>query len=170
MKPAVKTRPHHGVADPVNSTNSYKINRYQQTWHTIEFSNNRHTRHHHNPISVADRSGATFQTYPIPDHYANRRFRHPQAPQEGSPPGFRTPVKTPFFRPFRRGRSLSFRISGGDSNYFTRPEDPAQIHPRTVGLGRKPAEFRGFPADLALLGCPTAPKRLMWTESQQIRT
>ncbi|WP_205753951.1 hypothetical protein, partial [Arthrobacter nitrophenolicus] len=22
-------------------------NRYQQTWHTIEFSNNRHTRHHH---------------------------------------------------------------------------------------------------------------------------
>ncbi|HEY8753423.1 MAG TPA: hypothetical protein VIM40_07230, partial [Arthrobacter sp.] len=24
------------------------INWYQQTWHTIEFSNNRHTRHHHN--------------------------------------------------------------------------------------------------------------------------
>ena len=58
--------------------------------------------------SVADRSGATFQTYPIPDRYANRRFRHPQAPQEGSPPGFRTPVKTPFFRPFRRGSVAIF--------------------------------------------------------------
>ncbi|MEC5182319.1 hypothetical protein, partial [Arthrobacter sp. CG_A4] len=47
---------------------------YQQTWHTIEFSNNRHTRHHHNH-TVADRSGATFQTYPVPGTKANQRFR-----------------------------------------------------------------------------------------------
>jgi hypothetical protein len=28
--------------------NQFIKNRYQQTWHTIEFSNNRHTRHHPN--------------------------------------------------------------------------------------------------------------------------
>ncbi|MDF9751508.1 hypothetical protein M2428_002979, partial [Arthrobacter sp. ES3-54] len=49
------------------------INWYQQTWHTIEFSNNRHTRHHHNH-SVKDRSGATFQTYPILGVFANSHF------------------------------------------------------------------------------------------------
>ena len=31
-------------------------NRYQQTWHTIEFSNNRHTRHHPNQRSGSLRS------------------------------------------------------------------------------------------------------------------
>ncbi|MGY4544216.1 hypothetical protein ACVWY0_004160, partial [Arthrobacter sp. UYNi723] len=46
------------------------INWYQQTWHTIEFSNNRHTRHHHNQSAV-DRSGATFQTYPVSRPDAN---------------------------------------------------------------------------------------------------
>ena len=46
------------------------INWYQQTWHTIEFSNNRHTRHHHNQTAV-DRSGATFQTYPVSPSKAN---------------------------------------------------------------------------------------------------
>ncbi|MFJ5694099.1 hypothetical protein ACIP9X_09625, partial [Arthrobacter sp. NPDC093125] len=38
------TRPHpQGQAQPGNSTNLIK-NWYQQTWHTIEFSNNRHIR------------------------------------------------------------------------------------------------------------------------------
>jgi hypothetical protein len=43
------------VAGPANSTNLIK-NRYQQTWHTIEFSNNRHTRHHPNQRSGSLRS------------------------------------------------------------------------------------------------------------------
>ncbi|MCU1512582.1 MAG: hypothetical protein JWO34_2422, partial [Arthrobacter sp.] len=43
LKPAVKTRPHHGVAGPAKQP-IHKINWYQQTWHTIEFSNNRHIR------------------------------------------------------------------------------------------------------------------------------
>ncbi|MBT8163409.1 hypothetical protein, partial [Arthrobacter sp. GN70] len=30
-----------------------KNNRYQQTWHTIEFSNNRHTRHHPTTVRIA---------------------------------------------------------------------------------------------------------------------
>ncbi|MDF9751302.1 hypothetical protein M2428_002768, partial [Arthrobacter sp. ES3-54] len=52
-----------GVAQPGQFNQFNTINWYQQTWHTIEFSNNRHTRHHHNQ-TVKDRSGATFQTYP----------------------------------------------------------------------------------------------------------
>jgi hypothetical protein len=91
LKPAEKQPDHTtGWHNPVKS-NQLIINWYQQTWHTIEFSNNRHTRHHHNQHSVADRSGATSQTYPIPPHFANQRFRHPQATQEESPPGFHTP-------------------------------------------------------------------------------
>ena len=50
--------------DTANSTNSYKINRYQQTWHTIEFSNNRHTRHHHNKKPCRDSLRSNFANLP----------------------------------------------------------------------------------------------------------
>jgi hypothetical protein len=37
-----------------STINQFIKNRYQQTWHTIEFSNNRHTRHHPNiPFRIA---------------------------------------------------------------------------------------------------------------------
>jgi hypothetical protein len=64
------------VAQPGQFNQFNTINWYQQTWHTIEFSNNRHTRHHHN-ISAVDRSGATSQTYLISRPEANQRFRDP---------------------------------------------------------------------------------------------
>ncbi|MCU1564949.1 MAG: hypothetical protein JWN05_3328 [Arthrobacter sp.] len=44
LKPAKNTRPHHGVAGPGKFNQFNTINWYQQTWHTIEFSNNRHMR------------------------------------------------------------------------------------------------------------------------------
>lgn len=66
-----KNQPPHTGCAATSQFNQSKNNRYQQTWHTIEFSNNRHTRHHHN-ISAVDRSGATFQTYPIRTPEANR--------------------------------------------------------------------------------------------------
>ncbi|MEJ1195563.1 hypothetical protein, partial [Pseudarthrobacter sp. CCNWLW207] len=37
--------------------------------------NNRHTRHHHNQTTAMDRSGATFQTYPVSSPDANPYFR-----------------------------------------------------------------------------------------------
>ncbi|WP_309075821.1 hypothetical protein, partial [Paenarthrobacter sp.] len=37
-------------------------------------------------------------------------------------------------------RSLSFRISGGDSNNFTRAQPPHQIHPNTTQKPRKHKE------------------------------
>ena len=44
LKPAVKTRPNPrgGQTQPIQPITLH--NRYQQTWHTIEFSNNRHIR------------------------------------------------------------------------------------------------------------------------------
>ena len=126
MKPAKNTRPSTGADSPAQSTNSYKINRYQQTWHTIEFSNNRHTRHHHNHHSVADRSGATFQTYPVSRLKANQRFRDFRFNWR-VPARRRRTNKYAIFRLFIGGRSLFFRFSGGDSNYFTHPESSAQI-------------------------------------------
>ena len=45
-----------------------KIIWYQQTWHTIEFSNNKRFRHHEPPSSGWPlRSGATFQSYHLAD-------------------------------------------------------------------------------------------------------
>jgi hypothetical protein len=79
LKPAVKTRPHHGVAQPGQFNQFNTINWYQQTWHTIEFSNNRHIRilaetiHFHEffiPLFFA----AMFTAYFIHFHFANSRF------------------------------------------------------------------------------------------------
>ncbi|MET4588334.1 hypothetical protein, partial [Pseudarthrobacter sp. PvP022] len=74
---------------------------YQQTWHTIEFSNNRHTRHHHN-IPAVDRSGATSQTYLNSRLKANQRFR--DLPVIETIPAFEPHAKwRTVFRLFRRG-------------------------------------------------------------------
>jgi hypothetical protein len=127
LKPAVKTRPNHGVADLAKTTNQ-KNNWYQQTWHTIEFSNNRHTRHHHNQKPAVDRSGATFQTYPVSRSFANRRFRDFPA-QANRPHPYSARWKACHFQAVEEGGlSLFFRFSGGDSENNTRPEPPRQIH------------------------------------------
>ncbi|WP_364747501.1 hypothetical protein [Arthrobacter sp. LAR12-1-1.1] len=79
LKPAKNTRPHHGVAGPAHSTNPYTINWYQQTWHTIEFSNNRHIRIlaetiHFNEFFISFFFAAMFTAYFIHFHFANPRF------------------------------------------------------------------------------------------------
>jgi hypothetical protein len=96
LKPAVKTRPHHRGGGS-SQFNQLIINWYQQTWHTIEFSNNRHTRHHHQHFTAVDRSGATFQTYPVSASFANQRFRDFLLPQT-SPAQMRHAAKRTIFQ------------------------------------------------------------------------
>jgi hypothetical protein len=74
LKPAVKTRPPTGADSPVNSTNqkTIGINKLgtllsSQTTDTPGTTTTT-TRH-------VDRSGATFQTYPLASHLSNRRPR-----------------------------------------------------------------------------------------------
>ena len=55
------------------------INWYQQTWHTIEFSNNRHTRHHHNLSRGSLRSN--FPNLPEPAELCKPAF-----PRSTTPP------------------------------------------------------------------------------------
>jgi len=52
--------------------NQFIKNRYQQTWHTIEFSNNRHTRHHPNQRSGSLRSN--FSNLPDPAKLCKSAF------------------------------------------------------------------------------------------------
>ena len=63
--------PHTGVRAIKQINVSYSPNKkiwYQQTWHTIEFSNNKRFRHHEPPSSGWPlRSGATFQSYHLAD-------------------------------------------------------------------------------------------------------
>ncbi len=51
------------------------------------------------------------------------------SPTRGSPPYSGTLNSEPFSGHLEGGRSLSFRISGGDSNNCTRDSGPTQIHP-----------------------------------------
>ena len=63
-----------------------------------------------------------------------------------SPPLFSAQICEPFSGCLSGGRSLSFRISGGDSNYFTRREDPAQIRLRRWCHSPRTPNWRGFRA------------------------
>ena len=90
LKPAVKTRPHHGVAQSSQFNQSITINWYQQTWHTIEFSNNRHTRHHHNHHSRRSLR-SNFPNLPGPGPQCKSRFQDPhQQPNQPHPNPQRT--------------------------------------------------------------------------------
>src|SRR5206468_826220 len=107
LKPAEKPDPTHGggqgpAKQPINK------NRYQQTWHTIEFSNNRHTGTTQT-TTVQDRSGATFQTYPNRRPKANPRLRKPPA-HRGSPPVQSTPISAPFSGRLSRGSVAIFPL------------------------------------------------------------
>jgi hypothetical protein len=127
LKPAVKTRPPTGADDPVNSTNLIK-NRYQQTWHTIEFSNNRHTRHHPNQTFRIAPEQLFKLTRPAPALQIN--VSAITSFQRISPTRTGTPKSEPFSRPFEEGGwPQTFRISGGDSENNTRPHTNPQIHP-----------------------------------------
>jgi hypothetical protein len=131
LKPAEKQPDHTtGWHNPVKS-NQLIINWYQQTWHTIEFSNNRHTRHHHNQTTVADRSGATFQTYPTREHFANQRFRHFAVQQMGP-----RPVSA-------RHKSAVFQaVYQGVGRYLSAPAAATRITLHTVDGPRKSAAGR----------------------------
>jgi hypothetical protein len=73
LKPAEnQTTTHGGAQWPGKKFNQSKNNRYQQTWHTIEFSNNRHLPAPPPTKGPVDRSGATFQSYPNQPHKANQ--------------------------------------------------------------------------------------------------
>jgi hypothetical protein len=107
LKPAVKTRPHHGGGGPANSTNLIK-NRYQQTWHTIEFSNNRHTRHHPNQRSGSLRSN--FSNLPALSKLCKSAF--PRFSLAGrSPARPRHTVECAIFQAVRKGVGRYFSAS-----------------------------------------------------------
>ncbi|WP_307312546.1 hypothetical protein, partial [Pseudarthrobacter enclensis] len=77
--------------------------------------------------NVQDRSGATFQTYPIPPGFANHVFRSHTVKNQ-PPPTTARHKSEPFSRPFKKGVwPLSFRISGGDSENNTRTHTQPQI-------------------------------------------
>lgn len=99
MKPAKNTRPHHGGGQP-GTINQFIKNRYQQTWHTIEFSNNRHTRHHPNQRSGSLRSN--FSNLPDPAKLCKSAF--PRFPLAGrSPARVRHTAKCTVFQAVRMG-------------------------------------------------------------------
>ncbi|MFB8372147.1 hypothetical protein ACFC25_22590, partial [Pseudarthrobacter sp. NPDC055928] len=75
-----------------------------------EFSNNRHTRHHHNQTTAMDRSGATFQTYPVSRSFANRRFRDFLLRRTG-PTRIRHAKKRAIFRLLKKGVCRYFSAS-----------------------------------------------------------
>ena len=106
LKPAVKTRPHHGVAQSSQFNQSITINWYQQTWHTIEFSNNRHTRHHHNLSRGSLRSN-----FPnLPDHQQQCKSAFPRltTPPHGVPTLKQHAKPRTIFRMFVRGSVAIF--------------------------------------------------------------
>ncbi|MDO5866425.1 MULTISPECIES: hypothetical protein [Paenarthrobacter] len=115
--------------------NQSKNNRYQQTWHTIEFSNNRSliqssTTTNHNGQQIAPeqlfkltRTSHTKQTSPEPPTSTNSAPKHHRKPA------------------IRKGEShRQTRISGGNSNNFTHPQPPKQIGTETPP---KPLEHKG---------------------------
>ena len=106
LKPAVKTRPHHGVAGPGQFNQFNTINWYQQTWHTIEFSNNRHTRHHHNQTTSRRSLRSNFPNLPESKPHCKPASPRSTA-QTRIPTRIPHAIKAPFSRPFRRG-SVAF--------------------------------------------------------------
>ncbi|WP_216699799.1 hypothetical protein [Arthrobacter sp. H5] len=59
-----KTTTQHHKRHHMAKFNQSKNNRYQQTWHTIEFSNNRHTRHQTTPKQALPSLRSNFSNLP----------------------------------------------------------------------------------------------------------
>ena len=141
MKPAVKTMPPRG-GSTAKTTNqkTIGINKLgtllsSQTTDTPSTTTTKHT--------VADRSGATFQTYSIPHPNTNPCSRI-SISMKTAPPT-RLATKRTIFQAVQKGVSpLSFRISGGDSENNTRPPTPPQIRDQGLRTLPETANFRGF--------------------------
>ena len=145
LKPAKNTKPMpQGRHDSAQSTN-YIHNRYQQTWHTIEFSNNRHTRHHPNhQFRIAPE-----QLFKLTRPPTASQIRLPagKTSKEPAPPITSTPQKRTMFQAvIKGGWPLFFRFSGGDSENNTRPQPPPQIGQGEAALPPKNPGIPGFPA------------------------
>ena len=84
------------------------------------------------PTRDQDRSGATFQTYPINQIFANRRFRDFRSRSRPHPAQARSKARH-FPGCYQGGRPPRFSAPGcltrGDSEDITRPRPPAQITP-----------------------------------------
>ncbi len=133
LKPAVKTRPHHGVAQPGQFNQFNTINWYQQTWHTIEFSNNRHTRHHHNPDGRGSLR-SNFSNLPESRTLCKSAFprptNHPTRPHPNPERTKRRPDPVLKFRGLAAsGSQLSAGLPLGDLENNTPTHAPPQLHP-----------------------------------------
>ena len=141
LKPAVKTRPHHGVAESSQFNQFNTINWYQQTWHTIEFSNNRHTRHHHNQGRGSLRSNLS--NLPEPGTLCKSAFLRSTNSPEGPHPQHAHSKVRHILRLFIRGsvansphqrRRLELLYTPPDPH--TNPPPPPPPHPQNPGTTR----------------------------------
>ena len=158
MKPAKNTRPHHGGGQP-GTINQFIKNRYQQTWHTIEFSNNRHTRHHPNQRSGSLRSN--FSNLPGFTPRRKSMFQDPHR-QTNQPHQAQTTSKSHQIMVLISGiwppavTSSSLSPSRRLGKHYTHPTPkatqpkPRETRPKTLGTPR----FLGPP------GRSTAPTRI----------
>jgi len=97
------------------------------------------------PTGPQNRSGATFQTYPINRTFANQRFRDFRS--KSRPHHHRHAQKRTIFQAvIKGGRPPQLSAPGcltrGDSEDITRPQAPTQIHPHTT---QNPANTRQTP-------------------------
>jgi hypothetical protein len=85
-------QPPHGTRQPADNLQPKKI-WYQQTWHTIEFSNNRHTRHQEQPLRAAPSLRSNFSNLPAPARFrksAQTGEPHQPGPDQDPSPNPRT--------------------------------------------------------------------------------
>ena len=119
--------------------------------------------------NVQDRSGATFQTYPIPRSFANPRSSGQSVKRTGPTRHQHAKKRTIFQAVIKGGWPLFFRFSGGDSENNTRPQPPPQIGqkeppapPKTPGWRGSWRHTRGAGAPLGRITAP-----MEWLTSAQ---
>ena len=131
------------MAQPGQFNQFNTINWYQQTWHTIEFSNNRHTRHHHNPngrgslrsnFSNLPESGTLCKSaFPRPTNHPTRPHQNPERTKRRPDPVLK-------FRGLAAsGSQLLAGLPLGDLENNTPTTPPPQTHPHTTPKPRKTA-------------------------------
>ena len=149
--------------------NQFIKNRYQQTWHTIEFSNNRHTRHHPNQtfriapeqLSKLTRPTSTWQIH-VSATTNTRISPHPHNS---------TLKSEPFSRPFRRGFGRYFSASAAATQKTIHAPQP---HRKSTFRGGR---CRPKPRNHRVFGGISSPKRhpvsgyvLLWSGSHPAGT
>lgn len=150
LKPAKNTRPHHGGGQP-GTINQFIKNRYQQTWHTIEFSNNRHTRHHPNQRSGSLRSN--FSNLPDPAKLCKSAFPRISACRK-APTHPRHTAKCTVFQAVRKGvgRYLSASAAATGTTLHG-PEPNRKSHPDGTLHNHTSARMPGFRPRSMATGC-----------------